>query len=277
MGAISAARAPASRGCASGRRPPAGWPAPARLARSREEHCGNCRGAGSDRRCGSFRPPARRLQQDQGGRPGCRAGALGLSVICGLVFGGRPGEAAIRPRALPPSALRDPRTRKTQNQTQHASKERPGITGSSSRTHRYARPPETVARRSTGLSNPTPKNRPCHRTHRRSPTQAARGSPPHPAREKLPAVMINTSQRNRRPADETREEPPGTETPGQRHKMCSRDRTRTYNLPVNSRTLCRLSYAGSTRIRVAHLRRARDAHGPWQPCLSEPGPMSTLA
>ena len=26
--------------------------------------------------------------------------------------------------------------------------------------------------------------------------------------------------------------------------MCSRDRTRTYNLPVNSRTLCRLSYAG---------------------------------
>jgi hypothetical protein len=25
----------------------------------------------------------------------------------------------------------------------------------------------------------------------------------------------------------------------------SRDRTRTYNLPVNSRTLCRLSYAGS--------------------------------
>ena len=40
----------------------------------------------------------------------------------------------------------------------------------------------------------------------------------------------------------------------------SRDRTRTYNLPVNSRTLCRLSYAGSTRIRVAHPRRARDVH-----------------
>src|SRR6185437_6764628 len=47
----------------------------------------------------------------------------------------------------------------------------------------------------------------------------------------------------------------------------SRDRTRTYNLPVNSRTLCRLSYAGSTRIRVAHLRRARDAHGLWWPAL----------
>ena len=47
----------------------------------------------------------------------------------------------------------------------------------------------------------------------------------------------------------------------------SRDRTRTYNLPVNSRTLCRLSYAGSTRIRVAHLRRTRDAHGLWRPVL----------
>ena len=46
--------------------------------------------------------------------------------------------------------------------------------------------------------------------------------------------------------------------------MCSRDRTRTYNLPVNSRTLCRLSYAGSTRIRVAHPRRRRDAGGAWQ-------------
>ena len=32
----------------------------------------------------------------------------------------------------------------------------------------------------------------------------------------------------------------------------SRDRTRTYNLPVNSRTLCRLSYAGPSRISVAH-------------------------
>ena len=27
-------------------------------------------------------------------------------------------------------------------------------------------------------------------------------------------------------------------------KRSSRDRTRTYNLPVNSRTLCQLSYAG---------------------------------
>src|SRR5579872_5115697 len=42
-------------------------------------------------------------------------------------------------------------------------------------------------------------------------------------------------------------------------KHGSRDRTRTYNLPVNSRTLCRLSYAGSTRIRVAHSERACDA------------------
>src|SRR6202012_2332916 len=49
------------------------------------------------------------------------------------------------------------------------------------------------------------------------------------------------------------------------HETGSRDRTRTYNLPVNSRTLCRLSYAGSTRIRVAHLRRTRDAHGLWRP------------
>ena len=51
------------------------------------------------------------------------------------------------------------------------------------------------------------------------------------------------------------------------HITGSRDRTRTYNLPVNSRTLCRLSYAGSTRIRVAHLRRACDAHGAWWPAL----------
>src|SRR5439155_14410345 len=57
----------------------------------------------------------------------------------------------------------------------------------------------------------------------------------------------------------------------------SRDRTRTYNLPVNSRTLCRLSYAGSTRIRVAHLRRARDVRRSWRPCLSEPYLTSTLA
>jgi hypothetical protein len=33
------------------------------------------------------------------------------------------------------------------------------------------------------------------------------------------------------------------------------------NLPVNSRLLCQLSYAGSTRIRVAHLRRGRDGDG----------------
>ena len=32
--------------------------------------------------------------------------------------------------------------------------------------------------------------------------------------------------------------------------MCSRDRTRTYNLPVNSRTLCRLSYAGPSARRA---------------------------
>src|ERR1022692_510844 len=30
-------------------------------------------------------------------------------------------------------------------------------------------------------------------------------------------------------------------------RLSSRDRTRTYNLPVNSRTLCRLSYAGLPR------------------------------
>ena len=52
--------------------------------------------------------------------------------------------------------------------------------------------------------------------------------------------------------------------------MCSRDRTRTYNLPVNSRTLCRLSYAGSTRIRVAHRRRDRDVA--WSVASRLPGP-----
>ncbi len=38
-----------------------------------------------------------------------------------------------------------------------------------------------------------------------------------------------------------------------RHHTSSRDRTRTYNLPVNSRTLCRLSYAGSAAISGASL------------------------
>ena len=33
-------------------------------------------------------------------------------------------------------------------------------------------------------------------------------------------------------------------------KPCSRDRTRTYNLPVNSRTLCQLSYAGPSARRA---------------------------
>ena len=42
--------------------------------------------------------------------------------------------------------------------------------------------------------------------------------------------------------------------------MCSRDRTRTYNLPVNSRTLCRLSYAGPSPISVAH-RKGCPPHG----------------
>src|SRR5580704_8251185 len=53
---------------------------------------------------------------------------------------------------------------------------------------------------------------------------------------------------------------PTTDTP-----VGSRDRTRTYNLPVNSRTLCRLSYAGSTRIRVAHPRRGRNVGGARRP------------
>ncbi|CAJ63899.1 hypothetical protein FRAAL5266 [Frankia alni ACN14a] len=33
-------------------------------------------------------------------------------------------------------------------------------------------------------------------------------------------------------------------------RRCSRDRTRTYNLPVNSRLLCQLSYAGSDALRI---------------------------
>src|SRR5712671_5199093 len=73
--------------------------------------------------------------------------------------------------------------------------------------------------------------------------------------------MINTSQHNLRRADES----PGPSRMNRTRRsgiisLSSRDRTRTYNLPVNSRTLCRLSYAGSTRIRVAHPRRERDTH-----------------
>jgi hypothetical protein len=45
-----------------------------------------------------------------------------------------------------------------------------------------------------------------------------------------------------------------------RDHRSSRDRTRTYNLPVNSRTLCRLSYAGPSRISVAH-RKGCPPHG----------------
>jgi hypothetical protein len=46
---------------------------------------------------------------------------------------------------------------------------------------------------------------------------------------------------------------------GRCHLTCnlgSRDRTRTYNLPVNSRTLCRLSYAGLCVLRHAIARAA---------------------
>jgi hypothetical protein len=61
------------------------------------------------------------------------------------------------------------------------------------------------------------------------------------------------------------------------HITGSRAKTRTWNLPVNSRLLCQLSYAGSTRIRVAHLGRAcDDAHTPTR-CSPEPNLMSTLA
>src|SRR5206468_2978779 len=71
----------------SGRRPLASRSAPARLARSGgtpsalpdiagRSVAATARARDRDRRCGSFRPPAGRLLQDQGGRPGCLAGAL---------------------------------------------------------------------------------------------------------------------------------------------------------------------------------------------------------
>ena len=56
----------------------------------------------------------------------------------------------------------------------------------------------------------------------------------------------------------------------------SRDRTRTYNLPVNSRTLCRLSYAGpraaTTLIKVRLAAATRLAHS--RSCARRPGPGS---
>ena len=74
---------------------------------------------------------------------------LELSIICGLVFGGRDARGRPSGRECSRRPLSATHGReKTQNQTQHTSKERPGITGSSSRTHRYAGPLETAARRS---------------------------------------------------------------------------------------------------------------------------------
>jgi hypothetical protein len=50
------------------------------------------------------------------------------------------------------------------------------------------------------------------------------------------------------------------------------------NLPVNSRLLCQLSYAGSTRIRLAHPERACDTSGDGGAASSpEPYLTSTIA
>ena len=50
------------------------------------------------------------------------------------------------------------------------------------------------------------------------------------------------------------------------------------NLPVNSRLLCQLSYAGLTRIRLAHPGRACDTSGDAGGQSSpEPYPTSTIA
>jgi hypothetical protein len=121
-----------------------------------------------------------------------------------------------------------------------------GITGNRRRDQPTASPriracQDTQVRRHTRTPPPQPHPRPhlclrgaadCHDQHK--PTQPAPGRP-------IPRTV------------------PYEQNPQVRgHINGSRDRTRTYNLPVNSRTLCRLSYAGSTRIRVAHPRRRRD-------------------
>ena len=113
----------------------------------------------------------------------------------------------------------------------------------------------------------------------------ATGIRPAPATARLSPAAPD-ALRGRKPASgprspQTPPQPQRLSSPSERHPTyaftqirChiagSRDRTRTYNLPVNSRTLCRLSYAGSTRIRVAHSRRACDAwrvgHLPFTSC-----------
>ena len=74
-------------------------------------------------------------------------------------------------------------------------------------------------------------------------------TPPRPSTSiltKLRTAMINTSQHNLRRATESlRQSRMNRNRRSEAIYTGSRDRTRTYNLPVNSRTLCRLSYAGS--------------------------------
>ena len=112
---------------------------------------------------------------------------LELSIICGLVFGGRDARGRPSGRECSRRPLSATRGReKTQNQTQHLSKERPGITGSSSRTHRYARPLETAARRSTGYRTQVLRIAPATGPAATHAHQARISSRRIPAREKLP-------------------------------------------------------------------------------------------
>ena len=168
--------------------------------------------------------------------------------------GQAPHRAALRPSTPPHSDV----GKRPRNQTQHGSMN--GRAQPAAHRAGTSAPGSAGQRQqNAGLTEPSPKIRACHKTHNRTrrsrphpvlPSPAQRGAARCHDQHKLtqPAWDRRSSWRSRRNG-----------TPGQKHKLCSRDRTRTYNLPVNSRTLCRLSYAGSTRIRVAHSERACDA------------------
>jgi hypothetical protein len=57
----------------------------------------------------------------------------------------------------------------------------------------------------------------------------------------------------------------GRRLPNSVDRLGSRGRTRTCNLPVNSRTLCRLSYAGSAGTRPQAARRGASRSSSWLP------------
>jgi hypothetical protein len=148
-------------------------------------------------------------------------------------LGQAPHRAALR-RSAPPHSDAGKAT-KSNTTLQY---ERPGTAGSSSRRHRR-----------TGIRGPAPAERRVNRTQALRSALATRLTTGHADRARtrfcaLPAqrgaARCHDQHKLTQPARDRRSPqgaPAGTETPGQKHKLCSRDRTRTYNLPVNRRSV----------------------------------------